>query len=345
MFEKLRKPGRAKSLANYIIFGLICLVFVFIGVPVSQMSNMGGSALIVNNKVVSWAKYQNYLQALQSQAGPNVDLSKQEKQLKQRAVMGLLSAELIAQKAQSLRIEVSQTALQNKIVEHFQKDGRFSHALYRDFLEARGISSAYFETLIEEELLNSRFQNLFYFSINESDKEKQKTRALGAFKTQVSYISFPSQKLSLEEIKSLETALSEEGDSAWLKQVIKEKKWKWQKTEPFDLSRLDVPGLENQAQVFSALLKHLPQKGLVKKIIYERDQAFLLKVEHFEHKPPQEIAGASDEEAETGIAALFSSPFTQALMAQMAFSSWLSYERSQAKLKFNPRLNSSVADK
>ena len=331
MFEKIRKPGRTKSIFSYIIFGSICVVFVFIGVPVSQMSNMGGTALVVNNKVISWGEYRSYLEMLEQQSqgalGADQGAKRQEK-LRQQAVDTLLSIELITQEADSLGVAIAAKAVQDKIVELplFQEEGRFSHSKYRAFLDARRFSASYFENLIRKEIRTSRFQNIFNFTVHISKEEKEKKQQLESFTIRVSYIQFSSNELTPGESNNIRSAV-QAGDMDLLNQIIEDKKWKWEKTDSFNLNRVSLPGLESEKILFDEMLNHLPHTDMIKYIISVRDQSFILKIENFSQGTEQIAASP-----------LSDSFFMNMMASRMTFLSWMRFTRSSAKLKFNPKL-------
>ena len=339
MFEKIRKPGKTKKMVNYVIFGLICLVFIFIGVPVSQLSTMGGAALIVNNKVISWSEYQKYLEILekqQSQGTFGEEEAERYKQLRRRAIDTLLNTELIVQEAVRLGVLIANKEIQDKVVElpFFQEEGRFMHSKYRAFLEAQRFTASYFENLIRKEIQTARFQGIFNLSLHTSNVEKQKKEQLSNLSVQISYIQFPSADLKPEEFNRINNIV-EAGDEDLFSQVLKDKNWKWEAIESFDLTRVSVPGLKSSKRLFDEVLHYLPNTGMIKKVINLRDQAFILKVESFtqnkQKEKPQHLP-------------MPDSFFTDLMTTRTLFLSWISFAKSLAKLKINPRLQSVLQD-
>ena len=330
MFEKIRKPRRAKNIVSYIIFGLICLVFVFIGVPLSQFSGLGGGALVVNNKVISWAEYRSYLQMLEQQAQGSAGMgleAERQAQLRRQAVETLLSTELITQEAEKSGFIIAEKAVQDKIVEIpvFKEEGRFMHSKYRAFLDARRFSATYFEGLIKKEIQTARFQNMFNVAVHVSNAEKDRKQKLDSFKVEVSYVQFSSRDLEAGELNNITTVV-QDGDINLLNKMIKDKKWKWEKIDSFSLNRVSLPKFESQKILFDTILNQLPRTGVVNKIVNVQDQSFILKVDGFH-----------SEKAKTATA--FSGDFFANMMAgRMFFLSWMRSARSSAKLKFSPRL-------
>ena len=66
-----------------------------------------------------------------------------------------------------------------------------------------------------------------------------------------------------------------------LDQVVRDKKWKWEQTEVFNLRRVSLPGLESHKILFNEVLNHFPETGLIKKTVNLRDRFFILKVDSF----------------------------------------------------------------
>ena len=332
MFEKIRKPGRGKSLASYIIFGLICLIFVFIGVPLDQSSSIGGSAIIVNNKVISWSEFQNYLESLQSQSKPSVDPkeeAKRQDRLRQQTVDALLNMELMFQTTNHIGLTVAKQAIQESIVELplFQEDGRFLHSRYRDFLELRQFSAHHFENLIKKDIQIRRLQNLFKKTFPVSQLEKERKNLLSAFKIHISYVVFSSDSFKANELNSLKEAV-EQGYENQLNQLMKKKTVEWNKVEPFDLKQTSLPGLNAGEKLFNIIIQNLPQTGLVKQVIKERNQTFVLKIDRVDR--------VSDSEKNKTTLSMES--FMDQMAPQMIFYSWIHAARTSAKLQFNPAL-------
>ena len=333
MFEKIRKPGRAKSLFSYVIFGLICLVFVFIGVPMGQLSDIGGAALVVNNRVISWSEYQRYLDILenQSQETSSTGLeAERQKQLRQRALEDLLNIELVVQEAQNIKELVAAKAIQEKIVETsaFQEEGRFKHSQYHAFLEARRMTPSHFEGLIAKDLQSFKFQKLFDFSIATTEIEKQKKEELVGFDIVVSYLSFSGAELTQEELEELRTSIGVNSSDS-LANMIKSKKWSWEQTQSFNLASTSLPGLESKKILFDEVLNHIPQTGLIPKVIGVQDKFFILRVDLFAQKTIQE----KPEDITF---------FTDKMSSRMAFLAWMRFARAHARLKINPRLQENL---
>ncbi len=325
MLEKFRKPFQTKNIAYYLVFGMVCLVFVFIGVPLGQQSSTAGSAFTVNNRIISWSEYQNYMEMIKEQSSSSP--AGREEKIRKQAVEALLQAELINQQAGILRLNPAQSEIRDKILKLplFQKEGRFTHSLYRSFLSARRLKPAYFENLIRKEIQGTLFQNMFNGAFPVSSAEKEKRKWLKSQKAEVSYIEF--SELKPKELDRLKAILRK---GHGLKPFIKEKKWEWEKTGTFDLSQTFLPGLNSHKKLFDSVFNHFPETGLIKKIIHIRDKSFILRVDSF--------AGLKEEK--TVLPDYF---LASALSARLNFLSWLRFLRAEAKLKFHPRLQTSLS--
>ncbi len=336
MFEKIRKPIRPKNIASYVIFGTICLVFIFIGVPVNQIGSLGGAALLVNNKLVSWFDYQNYLEVLESQAresGGEIEATRQIK-LRRQAMDFLIHAELMIQATDKNGILVSNQAIRDNIftISIFQEDGRFVRSRYRSFLKSRRFSASHFENLIKKEIETSRLQNLFSKVIHMSRLETENNSQLKSFKVQVSYLRFPLKYFTKSEEEESFKQLIREGNQNQLNKILKNKQLNWKKTRMFDLSSSSLPGLESHKRLFDEVIFQLPQKGLVKKVIQLGDENFVLKVDDFY----KEATLSEGFDADIDV-------FMSRILSRTVFVSWIESEREKATIQISSKLQSSLA--
>ena len=334
MFNRIKRLIYNKRLIHYIVFGSICLIFVFIGIPIDQTSSVGGAAVVVNNHIISWSEYRNYLETLRSEAKPPVDSNleaQHQDQLRRQAIDSLLNTELIAQSALKSGVLAANKSVQNRIVQipFFQEEGRFKRSKYLLFLSGRKFSSSYFENLIRKEIVVSRFQNFFTKSVSVSKDEREKHNKLKTFKVNVSYVQFKSSDFNLEEREPFE-ALVKEGMWDQVDQILKDKNLSWEKTGFFDLTRLSLPDLSLHKSLFEEVIKKLPQTGFINRVLKSRDQSFILKVDNFQ-KGGEEIPLETDTIERT---------FIDQMISQMVFFNWMQSVRESAQLQFNPRLSS-----
>ena len=312
-------------MASYVLFALICLVFVFIGVPFQQSTSPGGAALVVNNKVISWSEYQNYLEILKNQESKSMQIdAKRQKQINRQAIDALLNIQLMVERANQLGFVAADAAVRDRIsaLSVFKADGRFSRERYYGFLSARRWSATYFEGRIKREMQVERLQQLFNRMVYMSRAGEAQNQELAAFRTRVQYVSFGSVS---DKEETLLSGWLKSGDEDSINQMVEDKKWEWETTDEFDLSRRALPGLASYSRLFEEVVKIAPSGGLIKRVIKVKDKSFILKV-----APYKQVEDAAPKKS-----LLF---FTNRIMGRMFFLSWTQAMRAQAKLKWHPRL-------
>ncbi len=170
MFEKVRKPGRAKSIFAMVLFGAICMVFVFFGITPGRVGvMMGGSAATVNDSVITFADYNQAMRRTEGQyrsmldSLPEAQRNYFEKNIRARALEELIMFELVASTSEreGLRIADGEVRTQILNIPAFQDNGKFSREKYDEVLEANHLQTSVFESKIRKELLLNRTEQLF----------------------------------------------------------------------------------------------------------------------------------------------------------------------------------------
>jgi len=203
MFEKIRKPGRAKNIFAYIVFSLICLVFIFLGVPTDPLSGAGGFAAIVDKQVISIASFYERLSFLQENQGASLKQDTERQKADQRLALNqLIDEKLMFIMAQRAGLQVSDQELRNQIKSFpaFQENGKFQNSLYRNYLEATRKSPEVFENDIRKFVLLQRVEALFNRFFFISGQEKEKNSDLNNFEFQFKYVRIPLNNLSGEDV-------------------------------------------------------------------------------------------------------------------------------------------------
>ena len=192
MFKKIRRPAsrvgktnsKIRNVISFTIFGLICLAFVFIGVPFNQNSyvGIGGVVALVNNHHITMSEFQNVVRNLEERSNPSQDTEENDRRqnrLYKTAIEQLISSELMAQAAPDLGIFTSKRSIQDFIAKYplFQEEGRFIRSKYKAFLQSTQYSASYFERIIKKQLVTSRLQRIFNQTIPLSRAESQKDEA------------------------------------------------------------------------------------------------------------------------------------------------------------------------
>lgn len=222
MFKKLRepwKPGRGKSILTGIIFGLICLTFVFVGITPGD-SGLGGAgtAATVNDVVISVADFQERVSMVENQySGALKDLPAAQRQmrskwLKQSALEELVSYELVYQSAERVGVLPTDAATRDLIVNipAFQEEGRFARQRYDQYLSYKGIMAADFENKVKRDVVVGQIRELFFTALQPPTIVKDLDAVIQDTKLNVEFIKIDE--------KSLENSFDQASVENFLKQ-------------------------------------------------------------------------------------------------------------------------------
>ena len=204
MLDELRRPGRAKSIFAYTIFGLICLVFVFFGfIPDQYGLGTGGAAAVVNKKRITIADYQDRIDQLRdvyAQRFGGSGAAQQEfiqNMIKSQALESLIDIELIVQGAgdEGMVVADKEVAQTIKDIPAFQEDGRFLRSRYNAFLENRRFSAQEFENKLRKELVLNRLRDVFGKALWPSQEELVLESQASETKANISFIEISRRQL------------------------------------------------------------------------------------------------------------------------------------------------------
>jgi peptidyl-prolyl cis-trans isomerase D len=199
MIDKLKKQmvGEGysfKSLTSILIFGAICLVFVFFGLPSRNRSTGAGAAARVNDSLISVADVRGETQRLEQMYAPmfggNFGGDAQRQFIRNQAVENLISMELITQAAQKEGILVTDVEVRDFIVREipvFQKDGKFQRELYQNYLDYSHTAASEFEDKIRKDRKTQRARRIFEVAAVPLGLEVQKLTSLKEKKMNVSF--------------------------------------------------------------------------------------------------------------------------------------------------------------
>lgn len=185
MFEKVRKPSKAKGMLAYFIFGAIILVFIGFGATPDRMGNDAtGVAAIVNRSQISLADFRDRVQAMEQQYKQRLDqvppAQRQDmnRALRQRALEDLIQFEAMVQAAAEKGVTVADDEIRDYILEipAFQEEGRFKRDYYNRFLENRRWTSGQFEDRVRKDLIMRKAQGLFASALKTTSLEEEKDR-------------------------------------------------------------------------------------------------------------------------------------------------------------------------
>lgn len=205
VLDKLRHPGRAKSIVAYILFGAIIIVFVFFfqSGPLTTMSG-GGSAAIVNQQVIPISDFKTRVQRQEEQLGMRLDgLPDSQRQMftesiRRRALEDLVMGEVLAQSAVKLGFTVSDGEVRDRIVEipQFQEEGRFRRDRYEGLLRANRLDTREFEEKVRKDVLGQRVQETFSRAVYPLPVEIEKQKALKEEILNISFVEYGKDILS-----------------------------------------------------------------------------------------------------------------------------------------------------
>ncbi len=328
MFEKLRKPWRAKNVFAYIIFGLICLVFVFLGVPTDPLSGVGGFAVIVDKQVISIASFNQRLSFLQENQGSSLKRDTERQKADQRLALNqLIDEKLMSKAAQEAGLKVSNQELRSQIKSFpaFQENGKFQNSLYRNYLESSRTSPEIFENDIRTFILLQRMEKLFNRIFFISRSEKQKNSDLNNFEFQFKYVRIPLNNLSGggADLNKWQELLA---SAELLEQELKKQGFEWIQSSSVTLNNWSsaLPILVDETELFDSMLEKLPNKGLIPKLLVQADYLILAYLTNFKVKESTEIKLSQD--------------ILSFSISRIIFSSWLQFMKNQSRIQVNPKL-------
>ncbi|MEX2516795.1 MAG: SurA N-terminal domain-containing protein [Gammaproteobacteria bacterium] len=149
-----------------------------------------GSANLIAAKVgdreITVTEYQreffNFRRELQNRMGNTSIDSETEELIKQQALQRIIENQLLVQKAHDLGMRIGDEAVIKTIagLEPFQRDGRFSQALYQQALAQSGFTVDMFERQIRQEMLTEQMQTALLTSTFITDTEVQAMARLDA---------------------------------------------------------------------------------------------------------------------------------------------------------------------
>lgn len=231
MVEKLKrqmigkKTFTPKSITAMVLFGAICLVFVFFGLPGRMGAGVGAIAR-VNNSLISLADFQQEEQRIQqyyaSLFGGAMDLSSQRQLLQQQAIDNLVNMELVSQATRAEGILATDAEVRDFLVKDipvFQQNGQFQRELYGRYLEQTRTTPGDFESKIRKEIENLRSRRLFEIVGKPTNIENAKMKALSETKLNIAFARI-EQDQTLKRMTSTEAEAQKAlGDEAFTKKA------------------------------------------------------------------------------------------------------------------------------
>lgn len=196
MLEKVRKPERAKSFIAYLIFGAICLVFVFMGdIPNQFGMSVGGPAAMVNKEPIPFSDFREIYSRLQNMNKRRLDFlpAAQRKMfldnMKSDALELLIEKKLVTQAALDMGLYISDEEIRDYIVKipAFNEDEKFQRERYDNYLAYRKMTAEKFENEIRGDVSNTQVRNLMQMALTPSEVSVGYDLELGKIKLNLSY--------------------------------------------------------------------------------------------------------------------------------------------------------------
>jgi len=296
MFEKLRKPskakrqGRIKSIFSYIVFGTICLVFVFLSPMSSQIFGEGVVAYVGSEPIRSrefrfveanlQSEYQDRLNT-----GSAEEIQTLQSRIRQNALSQLVHIYLVSQASQKVGFLVSDEQLQETIrsIPVFQRKGRFVYSQYLAYLKNQRLSATRFESRVRRMEIAQGWRDMFLKSVSSNELEQIKSQERNLYKLKLSFAEVPLSRIKLDEIQTLITSKQK----TKLNQFLKRKQISWNHLEEMPLVKLfDLPPLGN-SYFIESLINHLPQTGLIPELFMKGDKGYVVDILLFKTSPRQ----------------------------------------------------------
>lgn len=193
----------SKQLTAYFLFGAICLVFVFFGLPSSHRDQIGsGYVAEVNDAVIPLRELQRQMEEVQrsyQQAfGENYDFSRDRDRIRNNTINALVNHEVSYQAASRYGMRATDQAVQSFIVSQplFQKDGRFQRDFYNNFLVASRLDAVDLEEAIRKDLSNRQLHLIFGEVMRPTEFEVSKLNRAQDSKIEIEFVKLNAELLS-----------------------------------------------------------------------------------------------------------------------------------------------------
>ena len=293
MFDRIRRPGRSlkessfKKLFSYFVFGLICVIFVFL-VPMGSQLLGEGILAYVGPEAVRAGEVQFFEANLKSQYRDRLKradeeaFSKIQEEIRQRALSEVIKMYLVVQGSQKAGFFIGDKELKSILlsIPIFKEKGRFLYSKYKLYLKSQNLKASRFENRIRKIQQAKEWDSLFRKAIVKSQLERKKDRQRQAYKVNFQYVALKAGDVKEEKLEPL----LKSKDLPKINQFLIEQKKQWKKTGEFSLlSPFGVEIAQNQ-NLMEALIRHLPNRGLIPVFIRHLDQVYIVNVLSFQEK-------------------------------------------------------------
>lgn len=353
MLEKVRNPFKAKTIIAYIVFGAICLVFIFLGIgPGGLPLGQGGNVAIVNGIAISSLDvnerldYEEKRLAAQLKGMTAVRRRKMTQVLKNRIQNNLIQVELTSQGAAKEGLVISDKELQRAIVDIplFREDNRFKPSRYARYLEFRRIKAVKFEENIKKDLRVKKIQQSFTVGSQPSHWEIDQQIRASEWKLNIAFValhtdllkknkgskanaaSLEEDKKALEKVKEIQQKVASSGSAQeslkFVNQFVKENSLDWESTGEFSVASQSIPVLGNKTKILEAALL-LKQGQAHKEFLPVDGKYYFIRLKSLRRQlsKKQDFLQAQQ---------VFN--YLNSTKSQILFSQWLEKQKDQAKI-------------
>ena len=336
MFDKLRRPGRSfkegklKKLFSYCVFGTICLVFVFLAPMGTQIMGEGVVANVGGNPI-RMREFRLMEESIKRQYKSRLERADDESRLKileeirQKARIRIVQMYLLVQGSQKAGFSLSDNELRSEIrsIPIFQEDGRFLSSRYLRFLKNQRLKPSRFEEGVRKDKLAQNWIQLFSKAVSLNDLEKEKKSQMYKYKVKIRYALLHSTDAEEKELESLVRAR----DLKKINSFFKRKDVKWEETKVFSpVLAFGVPIAQNE-NLMETLIHHLPQKGLIPKLIRQTGKIYIVDVLSFE----EGSMSTQDRQLESFLSRNFDK-------STRLLDSWIDHQRQRIKIRMSDNI-------
>ena len=336
MFEKIRRPGRSlkegsfKKIFYFLVFGTICLVFVFLAPMGIQLMGEGYVAY-VGNEPISGRELRFTQQSISEQYKSRLEQAgegeyqKIQDEIKQKALAYLIEMNLMVQGSQKAGFELNDGELRSEIQAFpvFRQNDRFSYSQYMQFLKLNNLKAEQFENRVRKLKWSQNWQAFFKKTIPNNRLETAKSAEKYLYKANFRYITLKAGDVKEAELE----AWTKAKNTKQINRFVKKNSLKWETTGLFNLFSAFGIAIASNQDVMEAVIHQLPATGLLPRLIRQKDKIYVVDILFFQQK-------GSISPEEQRMESFFSRSFDK---SGSVFSDWLDLQRKKIKVRLSDK--------
>ena len=332
MLDKIRRPGRSykegkfKKIFSYIVFGLICIVFLFIA-PMGV--NLTGQGVVgqVGDVFIKQRELRNLEESLRNRYKRQLEQANEEmtlriqKKIRSQALQNLVQfyITLVSIQKEGLFLTDEELVSAIKNISLFQEKGRFLHSRYIQFLKNQKLNKARFDAQIRKEELVNNWKKAFIQAIGTNQLEEEKKQGRYQYKVSFRYAELQAEEVEEEKLEPFVKSKNKKE----IEKSLKKAQIKWEKTGVFSLFFPLGVSIARNETVMKAIINHVPSTGLVPQFIRDNNIIYVVDILSF-------TEGKINPEEKKIMSVLRSQNFDK---LNRLFNSWLSFQREHIKFK------------